>query len=95
MEVEIAVHDIVLFNVLSFLVGVFSGLGISMKYCRENVNHDHPRQIGATYPFTNLPALVPTQPNAPPPFNINGENVVEAHATSSAPGKTEIVINSK
>jgi len=94
MEVEIAVHDIVLFNVLSFLVGIFSGLGISMKYCRENVNHDHPREIGATYPFTNLsPALVPTQPNAPPPFNLNGENVVEAHPTSQ--GKTEIVINSK
>jgi|TARA_B110000967_G_scaffold207515_1_gene257093 hypothetical protein len=92
MEVEVAVHDIVLFNVLSFLVGVFSGLGISMKYCRENVNHDHPREIGATYQFS--PGLTPLQPSAPPPFNLN-ENVVEAHATSSAPGKTEIVINSK
>jgi hypothetical protein len=93
MEVEVAVHDIVLFNVLSFLVGVFSGLGISMKYCRENVNHDHPREIGATYQFS--PGFTPLQPTAPPPFNLTGENVVEAHATSSAPGKTEIVINSK
>jgi hypothetical protein len=90
---EIAVHDIVLFNVLSFLVGVFSGLGISMKYCRENVNHDHPREIGATYQFS--PGLVPSQPTAPPPFNLNAEHIVEAQPTSSSTGKTEIVINSK
>jgi len=90
---EIEVYDIVLFNVLSFMVGVFSGLGVSMKYCRENVNHDHPREIGATYQFS--PSIIPSQPTAPPPFNLNTEHVVEAHATSSAPGKTEIVINSK
>ncbi len=87
---EIEGYDIVLFNILSYMVGIFSGLAISHRYCKENVNHDNPREIGTTYPFTNIsPGLTPqNNATAPPPFNLNGEAVIEAQP----PQQTEIII---
>ena len=66
-----------------------------MKYCKGELNHDNPREMGTTYPpFVNIsppPPLTQT-PSAPPAFNLNAEQVVEAQATQ---GKTEIVIKNQ
>ena len=88
-KMNIEIYDIVLVNILSYMVGIFSGLAISYRYCKEKINHDNPREIGTTYPFTNIsPALTQQNPTAPPPFNLNGEQIVEAQP----PQQTEIII---
>ena len=90
MDIIIPLHDIILINLLSFLCGSLTGLGIYHKICIKDINHDNPREIGTTYPFS--PPIIPTQPSAPPPFNLNSEPIIEAQPTSSSSGNTEIVI---
>ena len=91
MDIILPIHDIILINLLSFLCGSLTGLGIYHKICVKDINHDNPREIGTTYPFS--PPIIPTQPSAPPPpFNLNSEPIIEAQPTSSSSGNTEIVI---
>lgn len=92
MDVTLPIHDIILINLISFLCGSLTGLGIYHKICVKDINNDNPR-IGTTYPFS--PPIIPTQPSAPPPFNLNSEPIIEAQPTSSSSGNTEIVIRNK
>ena len=89
---NIEIYDIVLVNILSYLIGIFSGVGLSIKYHnRGQLNHDNPREITTTYPFTNISPALPIQPaSAPPPLNLQGAQIVEA-----TPQQTEIVIKNK
>ena len=90
MDVTIPLHDIILINVLSFLCGSFTGLGIYHKFFLKDINHDNPREIRTTYPFS--PPVMPIQASAPPPFNHISEPIIEAQPTSSTSRNTEIVI---
>ena len=81
--------DIVLINIISYMTGIFTGIGIYIK-CKKNIielNHDNPRTITTTYPPLQhiSPSLNPQeQASAPTLYNLQSEQP-----------QTEIIIKSK
>ena len=77
---------IVLFNIISFFSGIFTGIGVYHK-CRTNdLNYNKPQVISTTYPFSP-PQETSSAASAPPPFNLNNSPVL-----ASQPKQTEIII---
>jgi len=91
--------DIVLINIISYMTGIFTGIGIYIKYNKNiiELNHDNPRTITTTYPPLQHipPGLNPQeQPSAPTLYNLQSEQPVVASQNIQQP-QTEIIIKSK
>tara|TARA_B100002051_G_C16729613_1_gene637444 strand:- start:923 stop:1186 length:264 start_codon:yes stop_codon:yes gene_type:complete len=82
----IDILGIVLFNIISFFSGIFTGIGVYHKCRQKDLNYNNPRVISTTYPFS--PQIdSSSSASAPPPFNLNSSPVL-----ASQPKQTEIII---
>jgi hypothetical protein len=81
---------IVLFNIISFFTGIFTGIGVYHK-CRQNdLNYNNPQVISTTYPFSPPQETSSSvSASAPPPFNLNSSPVL---ASQQKQKQTEIII---
>ena len=93
------IFDIVLINIISYMTGIFTGIGIYIKYKKNiiELNHDNPRIITTTYPPLQdiSSSLNPhDQASAPTIYNLQSEQSVITSQTIQQP-QTEIIIKSK
>ena len=89
--------DIVLINIISYMTGIFTGIGIYIK-CKKNIielNHDNPRTITTTYP--PLQHISQEQVSPPTLYNLQSEQPVQPVVTSQniQQPQTEIIIKNK
>ena len=82
---------IVLFNIISFLTGIFTGIGVYHKCRQKDLNYNNPQVISTTYPFSppQETSSSVTSASAPPPFNLNSSPVLASQAKQK---QTEIII---
>ena len=92
--------DIVLINIISYMTGIFTGIGIYIK-CKKNIielNHDNPQIITTTYPslqHISPPCLnLHEQSSAHTLYNLQSNQPVVASQNIQQP-QTEIIIKSK
>lgn len=86
----IDVLGVVLFNIISFFSGIFTGIGVYHK-CRTNdLNYNNPQVISTTYPFSPPQETSSAiSASAPPSFNLNSSPVL---ASQQKMKQTEIII---
>lgn len=84
---------IVLFNIISFLTGIFTGIGVYHKCRQKDLNYNNPQVISTTYPFSppqeTSSSVTSASASAPPPFNLNSSPVLASQAKQK---QTEIII---
>jgi uncharacterized protein YneF (UPF0154 family) len=91
-ETDMKVMNIVLFNTVSFMVGIFTGFAFCIKYKPTYLKHNQIQEeiITTQFPQYNSPQLHPERASAPPPSPLFLDH---HHPTVIAENpQTEIVI---